>query len=101
LGAAEQSDEGKNDVDDIKISHKKAEVVTSIMRLFKLEFGGPDAPITRKRSKVFDYLGMTLDYLSPGQVTISMIKYIEDMLEDLPTDMEGESVTTAANHLFR
>jgi hypothetical protein len=49
---------------------------------------------------IHEYLGMTLDYSEEGKVKIIMSKYIEEMLNELPSDMDGESATPAANHLF-
>ena len=43
---------------------------------------------------------MTLDYTSKGKVKISMYEYIEKMLAELPSDMDGVSKTPAALHLF-
>ena len=46
------------------------------------------------------YLGMTIDYSSPGKVIFSMVDYIGKMLDDIPEDMKGVSSTLAAHHLF-
>jgi hypothetical protein len=43
---------------------------------------------------------MTLDFSSPGQAKILMIDYIENMLANMPSKMDGEVATAAANHLF-
>jgi hypothetical protein len=61
---------------------------------------GVEAPLVVNRGKVHDYLGMTLDYSVEGKVKILMKKYIEEMLEELPDDMNGKTATPAANHLF-
>jgi hypothetical protein len=50
---------------------------------------------------VHDYLGMAIDYSTPDKVRILMIDYIQDMMDDLPTDMDGEAATLAANYLFK
>jgi hypothetical protein len=86
-------------VDDLKKSHVDAKVNTSVIKLIDDEFG-KEAPITITRGSVHDYLGMTLDYSDPGKVKIKMIHYIEEMLADLPKDMDGEAPTPAGNHLF-
>ena len=61
---------------------------------------GKIAKMTITRGKVHKYLGMTIDYSSPGKVILSMIDYIGKMLDDIPDVMKGESSTTAAHHLF-
>jgi hypothetical protein len=86
-------------VDDLKISHIDAEVVTSIIRLLESEFG-KEAPLTQTRGKVHDYLGMTIDYSIPGKVKFTMIDYVKSMLDELPADMEGTVPTQASSYLF-
>lgn len=86
-------------VDDLKISHVCPETVTSIIKLLENDLG-KEAPLTIRRGKVHDYLGMVLDYSIPGKVMIKMITYIEEMLKELPEDMEGTAVSPAASHLF-
>ena len=44
---------------------------------------------------------MTLDYSTIGIVRISMHKYVDNMLAELPSDMNGVSTTLAALHLFK
>jgi Reverse transcriptase (RNA-dependent DNA polymerase) len=87
-------------VDDLKISHKDAKVVTSIIGKLNKEFG-EKSHLTVTRGKVHEYLGMIIDCNIPGKVKISMKEYIKSMLKDLPDDMNGESVTPAGNHLFQ
>jgi hypothetical protein len=86
-------------VDDLKISHEDAEIVTEVIDLLEKEFG-KEAPLTKTRGKVHEYLGMTIDYTEQGKVKFSMIDYVQNMLNSLPEDMNGESVTPASNHLF-
>ena len=87
-------------VDDLKISHVDPDVVTYMIKTIDKEFG-QEAPITVRRGKVHDYLGMTLDFSTKGKAKIKMIDYVEGMLADLPVDMAGESATPAADHLFQ
>jgi Reverse transcriptase (RNA-dependent DNA polymerase) len=86
-------------VDDLKISHVDPNVVTSVIKQLEAEFG-KEAPLTIMRGKVHDYLGMTLDYSLDDKVQIKMFDYIDNMVKDLPADMDGESATPAPNHLF-
>ena len=46
--------------------------------------------MTITQEKVHKYLGMNIDYFSPGKVIFLIIKYIGKMLEDIPEDMKGE-----------
>ena len=56
--------------------------------------------MTITRGKVHKYLGMTIDFSSPGKLIFSMIDYIRKILDDVPEEMNGESATPAAHHLF-
>jgi hypothetical protein len=87
-------------VDDLKISHVDPSVVTEVIKQLEDEFG-KEASLTVTRGKKHDYLGMTIDYSTPGKVKIGMVDYIDKMLAELPEDMSGESVTPAPNHLFQ
>jgi hypothetical protein len=54
-------------VDDLKISHADAKVVTTILNLLDAKYGqeavgGEQATLTINRRRLHDYLGMTLDY---------------------------------------
>ena len=43
---------------------------------------------------------MTLDYTIKGRVTLSMYEYINKMLMEMPTNMNGASKVPAMGHLF-
>ena len=87
-------------VDDMKISHAHSQVVTDIINQLEQEFG-KEAPLTIRRGKIHDYLGMMLDFSLPGKVQIKMEDYISNMLAALPADMAGVATTPAAEHLFK
>jgi hypothetical protein len=87
-------------VDDLKISHANPDVVTNIIGKISSIFGN-EAPLTVCRGKKHDYLGMELDYSQKGKVIIRMEKYIQQILEGAPEDLDGVVNTPAAEHLFR
>ena len=87
-------------VDDLKISHVDSEVVTSIIELIEKEFA-KHKPLTVQRGLLHDYLGMTIDFSIIGKVMITMIDFIEKMLEEIPEDMNGEKKSPAQPHLFK
>ena len=86
-------------MDDLKISHGKPNVVTKVIKQLEAAFG-IEVPLTKTHGKVLEYLGMILDFTTPGKVMVLMKDFIERMLNKLPTEMDGEAVTAAANHLF-
>ena len=89
-------------VDDMKISHKQPEVVSSFMEYIEKKYGSI-GKVKVTRGKIHEYLGMTLDYSENGKVKIDMTKYIKkDMIAEFPKkDMEGTSVTPANDNLFK
>ena len=88
------------DVDDLKISHVDAAVVTSIIDTLSQEFG-KHADLTVNWGDVHDYLGMILYYSKRGKIQFQMFNYIGNMIEELPEWwLDGPAATPAANHLF-
>jgi hypothetical protein len=69
-------------VDDLKLSHIDSTVVDNIIALLEQEFGN-EAPLTVTRGKVHDYLGMQLDFNTPGKLIVSMVPYIKSMLAEM------------------
>ena len=86
-------------VDDLKISHVDALAVDHFIDQMEEEFG-KEAPLSKSRGKVHDYLGMVLDYSKPGKLVLNMIDYIKTVLAEVPMEMRGRARTPAANHLF-
>ena len=56
--------------------------------------------MTSMSGKILKYLGMTLDYSSKNKLKISMYEYVDKLLTEFPTDMNGAAKTPVANHLF-
>jgi Reverse transcriptase (RNA-dependent DNA polymerase) len=86
-------------VDDLKISHREAKIISEIISQLKAIFG-KEAPLTINRGKGHDNLGMTIDFSIPCKVTIKMDQYINDIIDSLTNDMKDTASTPAANHLF-
>jgi hypothetical protein len=49
---------------------------------------------------IHDYLGITIDYSEIGKVKFTMYKYLEDILNEMPVDMNGTTPTPASDNLF-
>jgi hypothetical protein len=61
-----------------------------------------ETPLNKSCGKVHDYVGMTLNFFKPGEVTVTMlIDQIKGILHDTPKEMHGLAATPAANHLFQ
>jgi len=87
-------------VDDLKLSHMEPSVITKILDKLEKVYATID-PMTKTRGKLHQYLGMTIDYRTKGEVKISMYDYIKKMIDILPTEMRGNKPTAAADHLFK
>ena len=86
-------------VDDLKISHIDEQVVRSIIQKIQDNFG-QHSELSMHIGKRHDYLGMILDFTTPGILEIDMSDYIQVILQDTPTNLQGTSVVPAAKHLF-
>ena len=87
-------------VDDLKVSHMDATEVEKFVQQMEETFG-KDTPLTVSQGQVHDYLGMTLDFHTEGEVQINMEHYIDMMLQDAREEMKGTATTPAASHLFK
>jgi hypothetical protein len=95
-------------VDDCKISHVESTAVGKMIEWLKeyYEKWWEDGTGKMKvsRGKIHKYLGMTLDYSVAGQVSITMIPYIEDILDAFkavdPSSILRKS-STAPEYLFK
>ena len=57
--------------------------------------------MTVVRGKKHRYLGMDLDYSTPGVCQITMVKYIEEILEDFPEEITKSARTPHTDNLFK
>ena len=84
-------------MDDLKISHKDPGVVDQILETLTSIHG----PLLVERGRQHTYLGIDLDYRVEGEVTVSMVPYMQEIVDEFPEDLSGKtSKTPAANHLF-
>jgi flagellin-specific chaperone FliS len=72
-------------VDYWKIFHAAKKNKGNIDKLNK-KFG-ENRPISSSCGIIHEYLGMTLDYTTKGEVKISIYDYINKMLTELPLDI--------------
>jgi hypothetical protein len=72
-------------VDDCKISHRNAKEVDNVIQWLRTEyesiFEDGSGKMKVPRGKIHEYLGMTLDFSSPGVVRVTMLKYIDEVIE--------------------
>ena len=87
-------------VDDGIVSHIDPKQVTDFLKELSKIYGKTD-PLTIKRGKIHDYLGMTIDFSTDQQVMITMYDYIVKLIDKLLKDMIGEKGTAAPEYLFK
>jgi hypothetical protein len=71
-------------VDDCKLNHRKKTVMDRMIGYLRQEyesiFKDGCGAMTASRGKIHKYLGMTLEYSVPGQVKITMLDYVNEIL---------------------
>jgi hypothetical protein len=75
-------------LDDLKISHVDPAMVKDVIDGLEKVFG-VEGPLTKTRGSLHDHLHMTLDFSSEGKVKITVVDYIQNMLDELPSDAHG------------
>ena len=72
-------------------------MVDDILRTLTSIYG----PLSVERGRQHTYLGIDLDYRVDGEVCVSMIPYMQEIIDEFPVDVTGRSAKTpAASHLF-
>jgi hypothetical protein len=61
---------------------------------------GKHGEVKATRGKVHDYLGMIFDYSEPGKVKISMVDYMEKMVDEFPFPIKGKKQNPAPEDLY-
>ncbi len=88
-------------VDDLFIGHKNPDTVSNIIHWLQSCYETPDKPLQAKRGFQHDYLGMNIDFSTPGSVSFDMIPYITKLLHDFPKNITGVAPSPTADHLFK
>jgi hypothetical protein len=83
-------------VDDLKISHKKGEVIDYEEQWLETIYG----PLVGSQGYHHTYLGMDLTFGLKKELTITMIPYIQEIIDEFPDDLGKSFSTPAANHLY-
>ena len=82
---------------DLKVSHKKPEEITKLAIYLSKIY----EDIKIKCGHVLDYLGVTLDYSGKGQVQVSMVPCIQNIIMEFPEEIISSASTPASDHLFQ
>ena len=86
-------------MDDLKISHRDEATVSEFTMAIAKKFGQKTAI---SRGKVHDYLGMDLDFgTCPGTMILSMIRYLQKVIDKFPEVLRGTKACPAGDNLFK
>ena len=86
-------------VDDLQISHKDENMVSAVAIKIAEIFG---AKTTITRGRVHTYIGMELNFGTfSGTMIISMIKYLQTILDKFPEVLRSTKACPAGDHLFK
>jgi hypothetical protein len=95
-------------VDDCKLSHRKKTVMDRMIGYIWQEcesiFEDGSGAMPVSRGKIHKYLGMTLDYSVQGQVKITMLKYVNEILDAFnkaEPKCGGAKTSAAPDSLFK
>jgi hypothetical protein len=86
-------------VDELKLSHVEQQVLEDIAEKLNTKYV-EKAPLIVHRGKIHNYLGMMIDYSEDGKVKFMMPDYVEGILDEAPSEMDGTVVTPAGPSLF-
>ena len=84
-------------VDDLKVSHMDEFEITKFADYLVGIYGDK---LTAHHGDVHDYLGMDLDYSEKGNMKVSMIKYLMNLLQEFPEELGDSAASPAVTHLF-
>ena len=95
-------------VDDCKLNQHRSKVNDRMIKWIRQEyesiFEDGSRKMTVNRGKVHKYLGTTLDYTVCGQVQITMIDFLDEVLTDFDKAEPkggGTNTSTAPDNLFK
>ena len=83
-------------VDDLKVSHFDTFEFTKFVGYLSSIYGG----LTVHRGKVYEYLGMELNYIKKVTVKLSMIKDLDSVIQDFTEHLVTTVATLVVDHLF-
>jgi hypothetical protein len=86
-------------VDDLMSSHVDPKVNDKFLEWLNKMYGS-HGEVKATRGKVHEYLGMTFTFRDDGKVEISMVDYINRLVDEFPVKITKTAPTPAADDLF-
>ena len=88
-------------VDDLKVLHKDQAVLDDFFDELTSEVG-QENKLIENRGLIYEYLGITFDYLITGKVVFIMFGYLEHMIVECAKDLQNScSYYLRNNQLFK
>ena len=87
-------------VENLIMTHIDARVLDAFVDDLNEVFGKESPAVVHKRP-CHDYLGITIDYSSPGMVVVDMKHYIDKLLLETLPDIKGVAQTRTGEHSFK
>ena len=84
----------------MKLLHVHQDELNAFIDALNEVFGSDGDLLTASYRKIHKYLGMKIDWTTEGMVVFTMYDYLEDILDEAPTDFDWEDVTPAVKELF-
>ena len=84
--------------DDLKVSHVDKNENIKFAEWMKIVYG---KKLTVHRGNFHDYLGMGMDWSKDGKVTIGMIKYLYQILDEFIEEITKTLTTPSADYLSK
>ena len=87
-------------VDDLYISCENMDTIDRLIKDLNEKFKTNFQELAVTKGKVYDYLGINIDYSNNEYVKLSMYDFLEDVLGEAQPDMNGQSKWPANAKLF-
>jgi hypothetical protein len=88
-------------VGDLLIGHVDPAVVTRFLTWLAKRYDTADKKLNVVWGTKHDYLGMNMEFSSPGEVKFDMIPYIKKIISTFPEKVTGVQSTPAGDRLFQ
>ena len=75
-------------------------MLDDIIEELKKVFGQDRPKLSATYGTIHDYLGLTINWSNDERVRFTMYNFLEDILEEAPSDFHGEDTTPEIKPLF-
>lgn len=86
-------------VDDFLETHVDEKVKHELVSWFDMKYG-KETPVSVRRGRKHDYLGMKVNFSQKGKMRVTMFNYITEILNEALEAFTGTASTPVSKHLF-